>query len=260
MSPELPQSSSVADIPAQPLIRACDVSKVYVSGKHSVRALDRVSFDIDAGEFVAIMGPSGSGKSTMMNITGALDVPTEGIMRFDGIDISRLPIDSLAQLRNRSIGFVFQQFHLLPRQPVLEQVMLPLVYARQRPAEREKRARHLLEEMGLGHRIDHLPNQLSGGQQQRVAIARALANHPKLILADEPTGALDSRTSAEIMRLFCSLNRQGITIVLVTHDSEVAAYARRRITFRDGRILTDQITHGATLARGLGQGVMEAAS
>jgi putative ABC transport system ATP-binding protein len=222
-----------------PLIAVREIDKIYCSGAETVRALDRVSFEIREGELVAIMGPSGSGKSTMMNLLGALDVPTTGSILLNGYDIGKLSPDALADLRNRSIGFVFQQFNLLPRTTALRQVMLPLSYARPRPADPELQARMRLEQVGLGNRLCHHPQQLSGGQQQRVAIARALVNNPKLLLADEPTGALDSKTSAEIMGLLCELNRQGITIVVVTHDADVARYARRRILFGDGAIVED---------------------
>ena len=222
-----------------PLIAVRAVDKVYRSGEETVRALDRVSFEIQEGELVAIMGPSGSGKSTMMNLLGALDVPTAGSILLNGNDVGTLSRDALADLRNRTIGFVFQQFNLLPRTTALRQVMLPLSYARPRPAEPELQARMRLEQVGLGNRLCHHPQQLSGGQQQRVAIARALVNNPKLLLADEPTGALDSKTSADIMDLLCELNGQGITIVVVTHDADVARYARSRILFGDGAIVED---------------------
>ena len=222
-----------------PLIRATDVSKIYTMGDQTVRALDGVSFDVKEGDFVAIMGPSGSGKSTMMNLIGALDVPSSGSLEINGQDIAKLTTDELADLRNRTIGFVFQQFNLLARTTALRQVMLPLLYANPKPRDPEAMARRRLEQVGLGQRMDHHPRQLSGGQQQRVAIARALVNDPKLILADEPTGALDSRTTEEILALFCELNAQGITIVVVTHEPDVAAFARRRVLFRDGRIVED---------------------
>jgi putative ABC transport system ATP-binding protein len=223
------------------LIRADGVSKIYTMGDQTVRALDNVSLEIAEGEFLAIMGASGSGKSTMMNLIGALDVPTSGKLFLDGRNISEMDADELAELRNRRIGFVFQQFNLLARTPALRQVMLPLLYAHPRPANPEAMARERLEQVGLGGRIDHHPRQLSGGQQQRVAIARALVNNPKILLADEPTGALDSKTSEEIMTLFSKLNRDGITIIIVTHESDIAEYARRKITFRDGRIVDDVI-------------------
>jgi putative ABC transport system ATP-binding protein len=224
---------------AQPLIRAHNVAKHYQMGDQTVRALDGVSLDIAAGEFVAIMGASGSGKSTMMNLIGALDVPTSGRLTIDGRDIAAMDADELAALRNRAVGFVFQQFNLLARTPALRQVMLPLLYAHPRAANIEHIARERLEQVGLGSRLDHHPRQLSGGQQQRVAIARALVNNPKILLADEPTGALDSKTSEEIMALFAALNRDGITVILVTHEPDIAACAKRRVLFRDGRIVED---------------------
>jgi len=226
------------------LIAASGVSKIYTMGDQTVRALDDVSLEIAEGEFVAIMGPSGSGKSTMMNLIGALDVPTSGSLSIDGRDISALSSDELADLRNRTIGFVFQQFNLLPRTPALRQVMLPLLYANPKPADPEALARRRLEQVGLASRMDHHPRQLSGGQQQRVAIARALVNDPKILLADEPTGALDTRTTAEIMQLFCDLNEQGITVIVVTHEPDVAEYARRKIVFRDGCIVEDKLQAG----------------
>ena len=224
---------------ARPLIEARGISKIYTVGEQTVRALDDVSLSIRLGEFVAIMGPSGSGKSTMMNLIGALDVPTSGIMQLDGRNIATLGSDALADLRNRTIGFVFQQFNLLARTTALRQVMLPLLYANPRPADAEGMARHRLEQVGLKDRMDHYPSQLSGGQQQRVAIARALVNNPKLLLADEPTGALDSKTSEELMALVCKLNSEGITVVVVTHEPEIADYARRRVMFRDGHVVED---------------------
>ena len=227
--------------PTRTIISARDVVKLYRVGEQELRALDGVSLDIEQGDFVAIMGASGSGKSTMMNLIGGLDAPTSGTLIIDGRDVAQLPPDELAQLRNRTLGFVFQQFNLLPRTPAIRQVMLPLLYAHPRPADMEAEARLRLEQVGLGERLNHLPSQLSGGQQQRVAIARALVNQPKILLADEPTGALDSRTSQEIMRVFSDLNRkQGITIVLVTHEIDIAEWARRRIVFRDGRIISDE--------------------
>jgi putative ABC transport system ATP-binding protein len=225
-----------------PLISAVELTKVYRMGEQTVRALDGVSLDIEAGDFVAIMGASGSGKSTMMNLIGALDVPTSGSLSLAGRDVGALTSDELADLRNSSIGFVFQQFNLLARTAALSQVMLPMLYARPRPADLEARARAQLEHVGLGARLDHLPSQLSGGQQQRVAIARALINNPKILLADEPTGALDTKTSDEIMSLFANLNKEGITIVLVTHEPDIAEHARRKIVFRDGRIVDDSVS------------------
>jgi putative ABC transport system ATP-binding protein len=234
------------------LIRADKVSKIYTMGDQTVRALDQVDLEIAEGDFVAIMGASGSGKSTMMNLIGGLDVPTSGALYIDGRDISTMSADDLADLRNRRIGFVFQQFNLLARTPALRQVMLPLLYAHPRPADPEKMARERLEQVGLGSRLDHHPRQLSGGQQQRVAIARALVNNPKILLADEPTGALDTRTSEEIMALFVKLNNQGITVILVTHEPDIAEFARRKIVFRDGRIIDDVVNHDRRqLAEGL---------
>ena len=224
-----------------PLLRAENLVKTYVMGGEEVHALDGVSVDIHSGEYVAIMGSSGSGKSTMMNLIGALDKPTSGRLLIDGRDIGSLDSDELAELRNRRIGFVFQQFNLLPRTSALRQVMLPLTYASPMPEDAEALARERLNQVGLGDRLDHHPRQLSGGQQQRVAIARALVNNPKILLADEPTGALDSRTSEEIMRLFTGLNEQGITVIVVTHEAEIALWAKRRITFRDGRIIDDAV-------------------
>jgi putative ABC transport system ATP-binding protein len=232
---------------AEIVVRAVDVAKIYRMGDQTVRALDGVSLEIRKGEFVAIMGPSGSGKSTMMNLIGGLDVPSVGTLEIGGRNIRELSSDELADLRNRAIGFVFQQFNLLPRTTALRQVMLPLLYALPRPADPEGMARRRLEQVDLGARMDHHPRQLSGGQQQRVAIARALVNNPTILLADEPTGALDSKTSAEILRLFGRLNAEGITVILVTHESDIAACARRRILFRDGRIIEDVAQPGMSL-------------
>ena len=224
---------------ARPLIRAENVFKIYTMGQQTVPALNGVSLDIADGDFVAIMGASGSGKSTMMNLIGALDIPTSGKLSINGQDISKMAADDLALLRNRSIGFVFQQFNLLARTTALKQVMLPLLYTHPRPRDAEARARERLAQVGLADRLDHHPRQLSGGQQQRVAIARALVNNPKILLADEPTGALDTKTSEEIMAVFTKLNGEGITVILVTHEPDIAAFARRRIVFRDGRIVSD---------------------
>ena len=228
---------------APALIRAEGVTKIYRMGDQTVHALDGVTLDIAKGDFVAIMGASGSGKSTMMNLIGALDKPTDGRLWIDGRDIASMDSDELADLRNAKIGFVFQQFNLLPRTPAIDQVTLPLLYARPRPTDLEARARHRLEQVGLGTRAGHLPSQLSGGQQQRVAIARALINNPKILLADEPTGALDSKTSEEIMNLFTELNREGITVIIVTHEPDIALFARRKIVFRDGKIIEDSVRH-----------------
>jgi len=221
------------------LIEARDLVKTYTMGLQTVHALRGVSLDIAEGEFVAIMGASGSGKSTLMNILGCLDLPTSGEYRLAGEEVEAMAQDQLASIRNRRIGFVFQQFNLLPRTSALENVELPMVYAGVRAAERKARALAALQRVGLGERSDHSPSELSGGQQQRVAIARALVNNPQLILADEPTGALDTRTSEDIMRLLTELNAQGMTVIIVTHESDIANWARRKLVFRDGQIVED---------------------
>ena len=222
------------------LIEARSLAKAYRMGDQVVRALQDVSLDIAEGEFVAIMGASGSGKSTLMNILGCLDRPDAGTLRLAGEEVESLDGDALAAIRNRRIGFVFQQFNLLPRTSARDNVELPLVYAGVKPPERHARALAALQRVSLSERASHTPAELSGGQQQRVAIARALVNQPSLILADEPTGALDTQTSMEIMRLLAALNAQGMTIVMVTHESDIAAWARRRIVFRDGHIVEDR--------------------
>jgi len=218
------------------LIETRELAKVYRMGDTEVRALAGVSVDIDRGEFVAVTGPSGSGKSTFMNLLGCLDRPSSGEYRLGGRTVSALDGDQLAEARNRHVGFVFQHFNLLPRTTALENVALPLVYAGVPKKERNDRAMGMLERVGLADRAHHHPAQLSGGQQQRVAIARALVSGPLLLLADEPTGALDTRTSLEVMALFHELNRQGTTLLVVTHEPEVARFARRVLRFRDGRI------------------------
>jgi putative ABC transport system ATP-binding protein len=227
---------------APPLITLDHVHKVYKTGDVEIHALRGISLQIDRGEFIAIMGASGSGKSTMMNILGCLDRPTRGQYILDGQDVSKLSRDELADIRNRKIGFVFQGFNLLPRTSALENVELPMLYLGLKTHERMERAKEALEIVGLADRMHNLPNQLSGGQQQRVAIARSLVNQPSIILADEPTGNLDSRTSVEVMDVFQQLNRdRGITVALVTHEPDIAEYARRTIIFRDGRIKDDSM-------------------
>jgi putative ABC transport system ATP-binding protein len=224
----------------QKLVETHGLGKQYVMGTNTVHALRGVSVSIAEGEFVAIMGASGSGKSTFMNLLGCLDLPSSGDYLLAGETVSKLSNDELAAIRNRRIGFVFQQFNLLPRTTALDNVELPLLYSSVPVAERKPRAMQRLTEVGLGDRMDHHPAQLSGGQQQRVAIARALVNNPSLILADEPTGALDSRTSIEVMALLQRLNQQGMTIVMVTHEHDVASFASRIISFRDGMVIRDE--------------------
>jgi putative ABC transport system ATP-binding protein len=233
-----------------PLIEMEDLVKVYKTGDVELRALDGVSLRVAEREFVAIMGSSGSGKSTLMNILGCLDRPTSGTYELAGRHVSGMSKNELAEIRSHFLGFVFQQFNLLSRTNAIENVELPLVYAGVHARERRARARAALERVGLGARTDHHPNQLSGGQQQRVAIARAIINNPKVILADEPTGALDSRTTVEVMALFQELSDAGITIVVVTHEADVAAFASRLITMRDGKIISDspQVARRAVVA------------
>jgi putative ABC transport system ATP-binding protein len=221
------------------VISLTDIRRVFTMGDQQFEALKGVSFDVAAGEFVAIMGASGSGKSTSMNILGCLDVATSGRYLLDGLDVGSMTANQLADIRNRKLGFVFQGFNLLPRTPAVENVELPLVYAGLHSKERHQLALAAMEQVGLAGKENNHPSQLSGGQQQRVAIARALVNTPAVILADEPTGNLDSSTSEEIMELFTALNRNGITIIMVTHEHDVAAYAGRQITFKDGRIISD---------------------
>jgi putative ABC transport system ATP-binding protein len=254
-------SSTVSLVPAttelqragsggNPVIRLENVFKTYDLGEIQVQALRGVSLQVREGEFVAVMGPSGSGKSTIMNILGCLDRPTKGRYFLDGVDVSRMSKTELARIRNRKLGFVFQQFNLLSRTSALENVELPTVYAGISPEERERRAMESLTRVGLADRAGHHPSQLSGGQQQRVAIARALVNTPSILLADEPTGNLDSRTSVEIMDILQTLNNeQGLTIVLVTHEPDIAQYSKRTMLFRDGKLVRDSIVQERLSAR-----------
>jgi putative ABC transport system ATP-binding protein len=218
-----------------------DLRKIYAMGDTQVVALGGIDLRIDKGEFVAVMGPSGSGKSTFMQITGMLDVPTSGEYAFEGRSVANLSADERADIRSRRLGFVFQAYNLLPRTSALENVELPMVYAGVPEHQRRSTALEVMDIVGVAHLATHMPNQMSGGQQQRVAIARALVNHPALILADEPTGALDTKTSEDVMRIFSTLNEeQGITIMLVTHEPDIAAYAKRIVTFRDGHVVSDR--------------------
>jgi putative ABC transport system ATP-binding protein len=231
-----------------PVVSVRDMRKTYSLGETEVHALRGITVSIQAGEFVAIMGASGSGKSTFMNILGCLDRPTSGEYRLEGTDASQLNKKDLARIRNQKIGFVFQGFNLLGRTTALENTELPMLYSRVSRKEREQRAREALTLVGLGDRLEHFPSQMSGGQQQRVAIARALVNQPRILLADEPTGNLDSRTSVEVMEIFQKLNRDGLTIVLVTHEPEIARFTQRQIVFRDGHIKRDEVIAAPLLA------------
>ncbi len=231
------------------VIRVKDLHKVYKMGLNEVHALQGISLTVKKGEIVAIMGPSGSGKSTLMNILGCLDQPTSGEYHLDGEDVSKMSDDELALVRNRGVGFVFQNFNLLPRTSALDNVQLPLIYAGLSLKERKHRGEEMLRSVGLGDRMNHTPNELSGGQQQRVAIARAIVNQPAIILADEPTGNLDSKSGEEVMSILQSLNRRyGITVVLVTHDPRIAHYAQRAIHLFDGRIVKEEIYPNSTQA------------
>jgi putative ABC transport system ATP-binding protein len=226
------------------LIDIRDITKFYDMGEERVRALDGVSLGVERGEYVGIMGPSGSGKSTLMNLIGCLDTPTSGSYVLNGREVARMTDDELAQIRNQEIGFVFQTFNLLPRTTALQQVELPLVYTGVPRKERHERAVKALQAVGLGDRMGHQPNEMSGGQRQRVAVARALINNPSILLADEPTGNLDSQTGTEIMALFDELNSRGNTIILVTHEEDIAAHARRIVRLRDGKIREDRANEG----------------
>ena len=217
------------------------IEKAYQQGKNTVPVLHDITFHVAHGEFVAIMGPSGSGKSTLMNLIGLLDTPTSGSYFFDGTEVSRCSENMHSQIRNEKIGFVFQNFNLLPRQSALENAALPLLYAGVKPKVRRERAREALEKVGLADRVSFLPTQLSGGQKQRVAIARAMINHPKLLLADEPTGALDTASGEQVMELFHELHKTGVTIVMITHELEIAQHAERILTIRDGRLGEEQV-------------------
>jgi len=228
------------------LIELVDIRKVYVMGDNQVNALDGVSLRIERGEYVAIMGPSGSGKSTLMNIVGCLDTPSSGSYKLRGIEIRDRDDDELARIRNQEVGFIFQTFNLLSRADALHNVELPMIYAGRSKHDRKARAREMLDLVGLGERTHHRPNELSGGQRQRVAIARALVNKPSLVLADEPTGNLDSKTGVEIMALLDEVHRNGNTVVLVTHEEDIAANAERIVRLRDGKIESDQLTSRAT--------------
>ncbi|GEC72848.1 putative ABC transport system ATP-binding protein [Flavobacterium flevense] len=226
---------------SKPLIKISDIKRNFVLGNEIVYVLKGINLEINKGEYVALMGPSGSGKSTLMNLLGCLDTPTSGTYILNGKDVSKMKDDELAEIRNKEIGFVFQTFNLLPRTTALDNVALPMIYAGHSKSERNARATEVLQQVNLADRMDHQPNQLSGGQRQRVAVARALVNKPSIILADEPTGNLDSKTSVEIMNLFNEIHANGNTVILVTHEEEIAAYAHRIIRLRDGVIESDTL-------------------
>lgn len=223
------------------LLEAQDIDKIYKAGTSTLAALQQVSLSVEQGEYIAIMGPSGSGKTTLMNLFGLLDRPSSGTLRIAGVDTAELSADRLAKIRNRSIGFVFQSYNLLPRHTAIENVELPMIYSGLKAPTRRQRAMQMLEAVGLGSRIEHWPHQLSGGEQQRVAIARALVNNPALILADEPTGALDSRAGARVLALFQSINKAGRAVITITHDENVAQHAHRIIRLKDGRVVSDEL-------------------
>lgn len=243
-------ASSASSSPAKLAIELMGVTKTYGLGEITVHALAGVDLSIYQGEYCAIMGASGSGKSTAMNIIGCLDRPSSGRYCLDGVDVASLNDDQLAQIRNRKIGFVFQQFHLLPQLSALENVMLPMIYAKVSPRDRRDRAVEALTQVGLAHRLANKPTQLSGGQQQRVAIARAIVNQPVLLLADEPTGALDSQTTEEVLGIFDALHQRGITIVVVTHEAEVGNHAERIIWFKDGKVTNNRVTNDTAPSTG----------
>ena len=230
-----------------PLIKITNIKRDFALGSEIINVLKGIDLNINKGEYVALMGPSGSGKSTLMNLLGCLDTPTSGQYILNGNDVSQMTDDNLAEIRNKEIGFVFQTFNLLPRTTALDNVALPMIYAGYSKSERTARATEVLKQVGLGDRMDHEPNQLSGGQRQRVAVARALVNKPSIILADEPTGNLDSKTSVEIMNLFNEIHANGNTVILVTHEEDIAAYAHRIIRLRDGLVESDNINKEITL-------------
>ena len=243
------ESASVAAVAHDTVLEASDVTKTYVLDEVTVAALRGVNLEVRRGEMLAIMGPSGSGKSTLMHIVGLLDHPTSGIVTIDGEDVSHMSPNALAAVRNRRIGFVFQSFNLLARTTATSNVELPLIYAGLSAGERYRRAKDALERVGLGDRLKHMPNQLSGGQQQRVAIARALVTNPSIVLADEPTGNLDSRSGVEVMQILQALNEQGITVVIVTHDARVARHAQRVVHIADGHIVLNELVEDRIMAR-----------
>lgn len=222
------------------IIKISELNKIYATGEIQVHALKNINISIEEGEYVAIMGKSGSGKSTLMNILGCLDKPSSGIYELDGIDIASQSERQLSFVRNKKIGFVFQSFNLIPRTSALKNVELPMIYGKMNAKERRQRAKELLEKVDLGDRLEHMPNEISGGQKQRIAIARALANKPAILLADEPTGNLDSKSSVEIMNLFTELNNEGVTVIVVTHEDEIAEFTKRVITFKDGCVIEDR--------------------